>query len=108
LTNPSETVQKICLEAERVFRSYPINTDYKQHSVFLWNKIKNSIFKYRILFNADSCEENYSVLNTHRDQLTNLVIYKYLDIRMFHEIKKMNEQSKIRSMFTKLILFKHQ
>lgn len=60
------------------------------------------------MFSADGCKENVSILDTHRDQLANLIIYKYLDIRMFHEIKTKNEQLKIRSKFTKLILFKNQ
>jgi len=47
-----------------------------------------------MLFDSNSWEENDSILNICGDQLINLIIYKiYLDIRMFHEIKKwMNNQ----------------
>lgn len=80
-----------------MFKSYPIDFNYKKHTTFLWNKIKNDIFKYKIMFSAHGCKENVSVLDTHRDQLTNLIIYKYLGIRMFHEKKKEGKKGAIKN-----------
>lgn len=64
--------------------------------------------QFSIYFNKNDCSKNISILDTHRDQLTNLVIFKYLDIRMFHELKKKNDTIKIRLKYTKRVLFQNQ
>lgn len=52
-----------------------------------------------IYFNKNNCSENISILDTHRDQLTNLIILKYLDIRMYRELKKKNDTITINNLF---------
>jgi len=108
LYKPSDTVMKICLETERVFRSYYNVKNYKQSVLFLTTQVKMNLYQYKIRFQLSGCDDNHSIVDTHKDQLTKLVIQKYLDIRIFHEIRKRNDQTKIRSKYTKLILFKNQ
>jgi len=108
LFKPSETVRKICLEAERVFKSTSFSVNHKKNINFLWNKTKNNLHQFNIYFNKNDYSENISILDTHRDQLTNLIIFKYLDIRMYHELKKKNDTITIRSKYTKLVLFQNQ
>jgi len=108
LYKPSDTIMKICLETERVFRSYYNVKNYKQSVLFLTTQVKMNLYQYKISFQLSGCDDNHSIVDTHKDQLTKLVIQKYLDIRMFHEIRKRNDQTKIRSKYTKLILFKNQ
>lgn len=107
LYKPSDTVMKICLETERVFRSYYNVKNYKQSVLFLTTQVKMNLYQYKIRFQLSGCDDNHSIVDTHKDQLTKLVIQKYLDIRIFHEIRKRNDQTKIRSKYTKLILFKN-
>lgn len=45
------------------------------------------------------------------NQLLNLVINKYLYIRLYHEVRKKNDdihKSNVRAKYTKLILFQNQ
>ena len=48
----------------------------------------------------------------HRDNLINLTINKYVDIRIFHEIRKINDnnikEKRTRAKLTKLIHFSHE
>ncbi|KAE9542434.1 hypothetical protein AGLY_003295 [Aphis glycines] len=76
--------------------------------LFLTTQVKMNLYQYKISFQLSGCDDNHSIVDTHKDQLTKLVIQKYLYIRMFHEIRKRNDQTKIRSKYTKLILFKNQ
>ena len=49
-------------------------------------------------------------LNGHTLQLSKLISQKYLNLRLHHESKKINEcnKNRIRSILTKTILFKNQ
>jgi len=84
------------LEAERVFRSYYNVKNYRQSVLFLTTQVKMNLYQYKISFQLSGCDDNHSIVDTHKDQLTKLVIQKYLDIRMFYEIRKRNDQTKIR------------
>lgn len=109
LSKPSEIVRKVCLETERIFKSFPISLKcYKKDAKFIWNQTKLNLFKFGIQFDKNYCNENTSILNTHKDQLTNVIIYKYLDIIMHHEIRKKNDELTSRAKYTKLILFQNQ
>lgn len=108
-SKPSEIVRKVCLEIERVFKSFPISLNsYKKDAKFIWNQTKSNLFKFGIQFDKNYCNENTLILNTHTDQLTNVIIYKYLDIRMHHEIRKKHDELTSRAKYTKLILFQNQ
>lgn len=54
---------------------------------FLWNKIKKNLHKSDKYFNQNDCSEMLFILNTHKDQLTNLFIWKYLDSKTHNELK---------------------
>lgn len=58
------------------------------------------------------CPDQESFLDRHNDQLTKLVALKYIDIRLFHEVKKINDANvksgRSRAKFTKLILFQYE
>jgi len=46
--------------------------------------------------------------DTHRDQLIQNICVMYYNIRFFHEVKKANDQLKLRSKLTKLVHFRHE
>lgn len=75
LYKPSDTVMKICLETERVFRSYYNVKNYKQSVLFLTTQVKMNLYQYKISFQLSGCDDNHSIVDTHKDQLTKLVIH---------------------------------
>lgn len=87
LYKPSDSVVKIFVETERIFRSYYNIKDYKKSVLFLTTQVKINLFQYNISFKLKGCDDNHTIVNTHKDQLTTLISQKYLGIRLFHEIK---------------------
>lgn len=45
---------------------------------------------------------------THRDFLIKTIGLKYFNIRIFHEIRKLNDSCKIRQKLTKIIHFRNE
>lgn len=77
----------------------------------LLNKLKTNLYTTNKSCFPD-CSEQESFLNSHKDQLINLIALKYVDIRVFHEVRKINEHNltkqRTRAKLTKLIHFNHE
>lgn len=78
---------------------------------YLLTKVKMNLYKSKTnLF--PQCPDQESFLDSHQDQLIKLIALKYLDIRLFHEIRKINDQNIkfgcSRTKLTKMILFQHE
>lgn len=77
-------------------------------------KFYNKIFQLvnTIVFNKKEIFDHISeqdIFYNHRTQLIRLVIKKYLQVRIHHTNKQVNEKDNyIRHKYTKLILFKNQ
>lgn len=74
-------------------------------------KIKQNLYKYnRELFS--NCPDQESFLDIHKNQIIKLIVFKYVDIRVFHEVRKVNDTNiksgRSRAKFTKMILFNHE
>lgn len=115
LTKPSNGVKIICAEAERVLRcnlSIVKSQFHKKEQLLLLNKVKTALyskFDPSILI-CSNISDDFSILDqhNHKDQLINLICLKYFDIRVHHEIRKLNESTKSRSKLTKLVHFRHE
>lgn len=76
------------------------------------NKVKTKIYKEG-KETIPYCTEQESFLNrhAHRENVMNLIINKYVDIRIFHEIRKIKDnikEKRTRTKLTKLIHFNHE
>ena len=95
----------ICKRAEHVVKHLDIASFNDR---CLLNRIKATILSDYPLPFPDGHE---SGLDSHALQLTKSVIEKYVNVRLYHASKQMNEKNslkKIRSKLTKAILFAHQ
>jgi len=52
--------------------------------------------------------EQNQQFDTHRDMLIQSICQLYFNIRLFHEVRKANDQLKLRAKLTKLIHFRHE
>jgi len=109
---PSKSVKTICEEVKRIFRAHePIYFSNTRNKLYLLNKLKSSLYKTNntCLFN---CQSQTSALDTHQNKLINLIAVTYVDIRVFHELRKINDvnikSGKTRSKLTKLVHFRHE
>lgn len=102
----------MCQEVERIIRSYPptyFNND--KNKLYLLTKVKQNLYRNNreLLY---PCPDQESFLDKHNDQLTKLVALKYVDIRLFHEVKNINDaiikSGRTRAKFTKFILYQHE
>jgi len=109
---PSKSVVLVCQETERLIRSYPPTYfNNNKNKLYLLVKIKQNLYKYnRELFS--DCPDQESFLDTHKDQIIKLIVFKYVDIRLFHEVRKVNDafikSGRSRAKFTKMVLFNHE
>lgn len=88
---PSKSVKTICEEVERIFRAYePIYFSSTRNKLYLLNKLKSSLYKTNntCLF---SCQSQTYALDIHQNKLNNLIAVTYVDIRVFHELLKIND-----------------
>jgi len=113
LLYPSKAVEVLCQESEKIFRSEsPLYFNQSKNKLYLINKVKTNIYnegKETIPY----CTEQESFLNrhAHRENVMNLIINKYVDIRIFHEIRKIKDsikEKRTRTKLTKLIHFNHE
>jgi len=75
--------------------------------MYLVNEIKSNVYKSNNRIFSD-CENQTSFLDRHSSQLINIIILKYIDIRIFHETRKINDnlhKNRKRAKITKLIHF---
>lgn len=109
---PSRSVVLVCQETERLIRSYPPTYfNSNKNKLYLLVKIKQNLYKYnRELFS--NCPDQESFLDTHKNQIIKLIVFKYVDIRVFHEVRKVNDinikSGRSRAKFTKMVLFNHE
>lgn len=114
LTSPSKDVQRVCHEAEKVISCY--HSTYlttTKNKTYLVNEIKSNVYKLNNRIFSDSGNQIpfLAFLHRHSSQLINLIILKYIDIRIFHEIRKINDnlhKNRKRAKLIKLIHFWHE
>jgi len=112
LKKPNKNVVKICQTAEQVFRKYSKSVAFsKRDREILVLKLKINIDIS--IFNQMECVNHnlhLDLLNfeTHRDFLIKTIGLKYFNIRIFHEIRKLNDSCKIRQKLTKIIHFRNE
>lgn len=107
LISASENVVTTCLIAEKIFRTH--------NNLF---GTKNIIFKLIVkamsaipsnIFDNNAHLFEQSPLADHRSQLLRLILKKYFMLRLHHEASsKKDKTNRIRSTYTKLVLFKNQ
>lgn len=117
LKKPSKCLQTVCIESEKIFRQYSIEfTNQKKSIKFFIVKLKSVLYNKYSIFNNMYCV-NHDIhmlfdqtqqFDTHRDQLIQNICVVYYNIRFFHEVKKANDQLKLRSKLTKLVHFRHE
>jgi hypothetical protein len=75
----------------------------------LKNKVKRAlyevVFKNEEIYQHIICQQQF---NNHRDQLINLIITFTFNIRLHHEVKQFDKESRLRNKFTKLVLFNNE
>lgn len=116
LTNASNYLISVCKVAEKVFRTLKTRlsvldktrqNNFKEYLVMLaLREIPSSLFDVfgDHLFDG-------TVTESHHISLTKIVLSKYFDIRIYHEVDITNEKNnfnRIRSLLTKSILFQNQ
>jgi len=96
---------------EILFRAHePIYFSSTRNKLYLLNELKSNLYKTynTCLF---SCQSQTSALDTHQNKLINLIFVTYVDIRVFHELRKINyvniKSGKTKSKLTKLVHFRH-
>lgn len=113
LIKPSKDVEILCTETEKCIRQHQ-EIVFKQKNVvqFLKNKVKRAL--YEVVFKNKEmyqhikhiiCQQQF---NNHRDQIINVIITFYLNIRLHHEGKQFYKESRLRNKFTKLVLFNNE
>lgn len=82
---------KECHEAEKLMRSHHSTyfTSYK-NKMYVIKEIKTNIFNHYTNVFAN-CENQVPFLDSHSSQLICIIILKYVDTRMFHEVRKIND-----------------
>lgn len=89
LIKPSKDVELLSKETEKCIRQHQ-EIVFKQKNIvqFLKNKVKRAlyevVFKNEEMYQLIICQQQF---NNHRDQLINLIITFYLNIRLHHEGK---------------------
>lgn len=108
---PSNSVVLVCQETERFIRNFPPTYfNNNKNKLYLLNKVKQNLYKSKreLFYN---CPGQESFLDNHESQIIKLIVFKYVDIRIFHEIRKVNDanikSSRTRAKFTKMVLFYH-
>lgn len=97
LIKPSNDVIQICLIAERVIRTCNIFKHNIKSELYL--KIKRNIYtrSNRIFVQLDDHILSQHLFNNHKYQIIAIIIYVYLDVRLHHAAKELNEKkSKLR------------
>ncbi|CAH2003260.1 unnamed protein product [Acanthoscelides obtectus] len=115
LVNASKVVIEICSAAEKYFRFFHKTTNIFNKNIknlidiLILNTLKT--LSPKILQNFENHLYDYDPLDGHVMRLIKLILCNYFNLRIHHEATKQQELSKtlkIRSIFTKTILFKHQ
>jgi len=108
LYNASDDVVKICKAAERVFRT----SEDVLHTKNIVEKLIISSMRtlsVKDLFCREEHAFNQVPLMDHRSQLIRLLLKQYFIIRLYHHAaSKLQKIHRIRSKFTKFVLFKNQ
>lgn len=113
MTIASEYVIKICSLSEKTFRSIKNSVNIYNTQInllkMLVNKIMANIPSSLLNVFGDHLYDDEPVSN-HGILLSELIITKYLNIRIHHEASTNNDkmQYRIRSLLTKTITFKNQ
>lgn len=116
LIKPSMDVQTVCIVTEQVFREYNYGIVNKTKTkAFVLNKVKTKLYNKFSIFINMSCVNYENCLfdkthqfDSHRDQLIHLISDIYYKIRLFHEIRKLNDKTTLRTKLTKIIHFRHE
>jgi len=117
LKKPSKCLQTVCIESEKIFMQYSTEFINKKKSIkFFIVKVKLVLYNKYSIFNNMFCVNNdihmlfdqTKQFDTHRDHLIKNICVMYYNIRLFHEVRKANDQLKLRSKLTKLVHFRHE
>lgn len=100
LIKPSLDVQTVCIVTEKVFREYNYAIMNKTKSkFFVLNKVKINLYSKFSIFNNMTCVNYDNCLfdkihqfDNHRDKLIHLLSDLYYKIRLFHEVRKLNDK----------------
>ncbi|KYN06209.1 THAP domain-containing protein 9 [Cyphomyrmex costatus] len=103
---PSEDVCHLCRICEKIIRENLVNLTKNN---FKRNLINQALRRIGIPF-CNNVMDNHilfqDVMDNHRIQLCQYVIDMYINIRLFHEARKIFDNKKyVRNKFTKLVLF---
>jgi hypothetical protein len=110
----SKAVEVLCQKSENIFKSEsPLYYNKPKNKQFLSNKVKANIYKGgKETIPYYTGQESFLNRHMQRDNLINLTINKYVDIRIFHEIRKINDnnikEKRTRAKLIKLIHFSHE
>ncbi|KAE9526556.1 hypothetical protein AGLY_013204, partial [Aphis glycines] len=107
LIKPSKDVELLFKESEKCIRQHQ-EIVFKQKNIvrFLKNKVKRAlyevVFKNEEMYQHIICQQQF---NNHRDQLMNLIITFYLNIRLHHKGKQFDKESRLQNKFNKLLYY---
>lgn len=109
LIYPSDDVITICLQTEKVLRSF----NYKNKSVnalFVQSKVLSHFLHNTNIFSSLNIhrKESYSPLSDHVTLLIKSISTTYIKIKINHSLKALNEKPSLRMWYNKLTLFQGQ
>ncbi|KAL4083232.1 hypothetical protein QTP88_028562 [Uroleucon formosanum] len=88
----------------------------KSMSTNCLHRVKLVLYNKYSIFNNMFCVNNdihmlfdqNQQFDTHRDHLIKNICVMHYNIRLFHKVRKANDQLKLRSKLTKLVHFRHE
>jgi len=105
LKKPNTDLVTICKVTEDVVRQNHTSCILKTRQKFqlMMNQVKHILTEYNLFENL-SCSQ----ISQHKIILIDNIIQKYIQIRLFHETRKMNDKLPIKKKLKKIVHFRHE
>lgn len=91
LTKSITDVETICNVTENIFRPYTKQIHSSNSHNFFLVKVKTELYRSYNIFSILNCGDDAWFGNYHKNNMVNLIVMKYLDIRMYYEVMIINE-----------------